>query len=186
MRLSETPPDHLPRLPSGAYQGRAVIHWTFTMEKRAVGWLDEAFHSAFRWKLLHTCVRYGLACPLYCLMPDHLHLLLAGQTPTADQRLACRFLRGQLGKDLSDRGVGFQKQAYDHVLRDREAERGSFESVAWYVAENPVRAGLVVAREAWPYTGSVVPGYPELTPWQPGYWEWYWRTTLKLLTNEEA
>jgi len=180
MSLFDGAHDHLPRLPAGAYRGRAMVHWTFTLEKRKVGWLDEGFHAAFRWSLVHACARYEVTCPIYCLMPDHLHLMLAGQSLAADQLLACRFLRTQLGKTLQARGFRFQKQAYDHVLRDDDTEMGSFESVAWYVAENPVRAGCVERREAWPFTGAVVPGYPELSPWQLGYWDLYWRITLGL------
>jgi len=39
---------HLPRLPRRYYQAFAVVHWTITLEHRAVGWLDGPFHTQFR------------------------------------------------------------------------------------------------------------------------------------------
>ena len=83
----------LPRLPREWYQGRAAVFWTHTIEDRATGWLDERFHRRVREVLLHTCARYGLACPAYVLMPDHWHLVWLGLTETSDQHTATRFLR---------------------------------------------------------------------------------------------
>ena len=51
----------------------------------------------------------------------------------------------------------------------------AFEKMASYVCENPVRAGLTGDVRSWPYTGCVVPGYPDLHPLNPDYWDKYWR-----------
>jgi REP element-mobilizing transposase RayT len=84
---------YLHRLPAAAYQGNAYVHWSMTLENRATGWLTPLLHSRFRELLLHTVARYGLLCPAYCLMPDHLHALLIGLRATSDQRVAVRFFR---------------------------------------------------------------------------------------------
>ncbi|MFZ4680868.1 MAG: transposase [Terrimicrobiaceae bacterium] len=68
---------NLPRLRRGFYQGLAAVHWTFCIEDRANGWLDELFHARFREVVGHSCSRHGCVCAAYCLMPDHLHVLLA-------------------------------------------------------------------------------------------------------------
>lgn len=167
--------DHLPRLGRGAYRGRAIVHWTLTVDQRGRGWLDDDFHARFRWLLLHGCARYEVACSVYCLMPDHAHLLVAGWTQAADQRLFLPWLRRHTNLLLKRTGRAWQKQAYDHVLRPQEADRYAFQSLAHYITQNPVRAGLVAAAPQWPYTGSVVPGYPELALWAEDYWERYWR-----------
>jgi len=60
-------------------------------------------------------------------------------------------------------------------LRKDERDPFGVESVANYIAENPVRAGLVNERSAWPFVGCVVPGYPELDPHAQDYWLRYWR-----------
>ncbi|MBI4327178.1 MAG: hypothetical protein HY674_18230 [Chloroflexi bacterium] len=36
---------------------------------------------------------------------------------------------------------------------------------------NPVRAKLVERKQDWPFSGAVVPGYPDLYPFQADYWE---------------
>ncbi|MDB6117551.1 MAG: hypothetical protein JWO08_1332 [Verrucomicrobiaceae bacterium] len=166
---------HLPRLPESAYQGKVVVHWSFTVHQRRLGWLSPSFHDTFRWVLLHGCARYEMGCLIYCLMPDHIHLLVAGWTNEADQMLFVRFVRRHLNPLLLQAGVEGQKQPYDHVLRKDDRDRYGVESVAGYIAENPVKAGLVTLRQEWPFTGSVLPGYPELHPHMKDYWFRYWR-----------
>ena len=68
----------LPRLSREHYQADAVVFWTLTAFDRATGWLTQAFHSRFRELMLHTAAREGLVCPIYSLMPDHLHLVWMG------------------------------------------------------------------------------------------------------------
>ena len=81
--LTEQPEwHHLPRLAPEAYRGFAVVQWTLTLERRATGWLDDRFHLHFRELLLHAAAREGLFCPVYVLMPDHMHLLV-GLRPDA-------------------------------------------------------------------------------------------------------
>jgi REP element-mobilizing transposase RayT len=169
--------DYLKRLPPGYYRGQAYIHWSMTMEGRKTGWLVPDFHSAFREVLTHTTFRYGLCCPIYCLMPDHMHLLWVGVADGCDQRTGLRYLRRHLNPLLEVRGARFQQQPYDHVLREEERERAAFESVVEYIALNPERAGLVGEgrHRDYPYTSCLVPGYPELRLWQSDYWERFWR-----------
>lgn len=68
----------LPKLAAESYCGLVCVHWTLTLENRAAGWLSAAFHATFREILLHAGARYGLACPAYVLMPDHVHLIWLG------------------------------------------------------------------------------------------------------------
>ena len=163
----------LRRLDPLAYTGRACVHWTMALEKRASGWLDDLMHARLREILLHVCARYSLACPAYCLMPDHAHFLIMGIGPDADQRPALRMLR-RLWTSLLPQGFEIQRQSYDHVLREEERVRGAFESVAHYILENPVRAGLVAGFSAWPYAGSIVPGYPSLNLRAADFWTSFW------------
>jgi REP element-mobilizing transposase RayT len=152
------------------------------MDQRKAGWLIPIFYYKFREILTHTAFRYGLACPIYCCMPDHLHLLWVGIAERCDQRNAARFLRRQLNIPLGRLGYELQKQPYDHVLRDDERQEAAFEAVAEYIARNPERAGLVPADgyRTYQYTGCLVPGYPDLSPWQDGYWELFWRLYSRL------
>lgn len=171
------PPLHrrLPRLAPEWYRGRAWVLWTLTLDDRATGWLDALHHARLRELLVHALARHNLACPAYCAMPDHLHLLWAGLGPTSDQRPAMRLLRTAWNAELRLRGFRLQRQAHDHVLRDHERTRGAVASAAHYIWENPVRGNLVAAWGAYGFSGAVVPGYPGLDPRDDAFWDVFWR-----------
>ncbi len=87
-------------------------------------------------------------------MPDHVHLLVAGEAQTSN---AARFIA--LAKQLSGyhykmtRGrVLWQKFAWDRVLRSNDDEL----TVIRYLLLNPVRAGIAAAPLDYPYSGSMV------------------------------
>ena len=170
---SRSPRGYLPRLTPEAYRGLAAVFWTHTIRHRGTGWLDDAWHSTFREIVLHAAVREHVFCPIYTLMPDHLHLVWMGVNAASDQRRATAFLRLNLEPRLKPHD--WQHQAYDHVLRDEERRRNAFGATCAYIAENPVRAGLVAEAAAWPYTGCIVPGFPELHPLTPGFWDVFWK-----------
>ncbi|MFI5459649.1 MAG: hypothetical protein ACHRXM_29850 [Isosphaerales bacterium] len=168
---------YLKRLPAEYYRGQAYVHWSMTMQDRKTGWLVPIFYYKFREILTHASFRYGFCCPIYCCMPDHLHLLWVGILPTCDQLLAAGYFRKQLNPILAVFGAQFQEQGYEHVLREDERERSAFEIVFEYIARNPERAGLVKENgyREYPYTGCLVPGYPELKIWDDKFWERFWR-----------
>ena len=177
MESSDERQNHLERLPPEFYRAQAYVHWSMTMDDRKTGWLTAAFHARFREVLIHTMFRYSLCCPIYCCMPDHVHLLWVGILDTADQRKAARYFRKQMNIVLKNWGASFQQQPYDHVLREHERQQAAFENVVEYIARNPERAGLVPVdgfRE-YPYTGCVIPGAPDLTLWQPDFWDRFWK-----------
>ena len=164
---------HLPRLVRAHYQADAMVLWTLTLAGRTIGWLSRGFHTAFREAMFHVAARESVWCPVYCLMPDHIHLIWMGTRLRSDQRRAMRFLRVQLAPALAPRR--FQRQAHDHVLLpdERGTVSGGLNGAAYLLA-NPVRAGLVGTPAEWPYLGAVIPGHPGVVPWRVGYWEWYW------------
>ncbi|HEV3416922.1 MAG TPA: hypothetical protein VG056_08925, partial [Pirellulales bacterium] len=172
-------------LPPENYRGRAYVHWSMTIDDRRTGWLIPVFYYKLRELLTHTAFRYGLCCPIYCCMPDHIHLLWVGISETCDQRDAARYFRKQVNRVLEVLGFRLQRQPYDRVLRDEERERGAFEGVAEYIARNPERANLVPFEgfRDYKFTGCLMPGYPELALWQQDYWERFWRAYSYLCRN---
>ena len=175
---------HLPRLAPEFHRGFAVVQWTITLERCATGWLDDNFHQHFRELLLHAAAREGLFCPVYVLMPDHLHLLWMGLRADSDQRNAMKFLRKHLAAELARRsptGVEFelQKQAHDSVLREKNRMRGAFEKSCFYLLDNPCRKKLVAHPSDWPHLGAVVPGYPFLHPLGEDFWELFWKIYME-------
>ena len=163
----------LPRLSREHYQADAVVFWTLTTFDRAKGWLTPAFHLRFRELMLHAAAREGLVCPIYCLMPDHLHLVWMGLRRDSDQLNGMAFLRTYLEPELSP--AKFQPQAQDEVLRGEQRKRNAFAKVCLYITANPVRAELIGVKEIWPFTGCVIPGYPKRNPLTEDYWSKFWR-----------
>jgi putative transposase len=177
--------DHLRRLEPGHYRGNAIIHWSLTVRDRKKGWLDGLFYYRFRELLTHACFRYGLACPIFCLMPDHLHFVWLGLFETSDQLLAMQHFRKSLNESLSRIHFELQDQAYDHVFRDDEKQDQAFVSVCEYIARNPERAGLVEidCYRNYSFTGCLIPGYPQLRPFEDCYWNEFDRVISFIRTN---
>jgi len=177
--------DYLKRLPPEYYRGQAYVHWSLAMEDRRTGWRIPIFYYKYREILTHSAFRFGLCCPIYCCMPDHIHMLWVGILDHCDQRKAMRYFRRQLNPVLEKLEARFQLQPYDHVLREEERERTAFEEVAEYIARNPERQGLVPPDgfAKYSYTGCLVPGYPELKPFEEGYWDRFWRIYSHLIKN---
>jgi putative transposase len=163
----------LPRLEAEFYKAFAFIFWTHTTEGRTTGWLSDTSHRQFRELLLHASARHHLFCPVYTLMPDHLHLVWIGVHPNSDQKQATRFLRKHMTPLFH--AAKLQRQPHDHVLREEDREHNAFQSTCYYIQENPVRKELVTTWTDYPYTGCMIPGYPELDIRASDYWVRFWR-----------
>lgn len=100
------------------------LRLTLPVARRSAGWLNETSHARVREIMLHAAAREGLACPTYCLMPDHIHLVWMGLRLESDQKNAMKFLREHLGLVL--RPHSFQHQAHDHVMREQQRKRNAF------------------------------------------------------------
>jgi REP element-mobilizing transposase RayT len=80
---------------------------------------------------------------LFLLMPDHCHALVS----FPQERSIVRTVADWKHWTATRHGVEWQIDFFDHRLRDEE----SFSEKAAYIAQNPVRAGLVSDATAWPY-----------------------------------
>jgi len=170
MRASKS---KLPRLSDEFYQGRAYVFWTHTTEHRRKLPLNTSFSTQFRENLLHSCARYDLLAPVYVCMPDHIHLLWIGYAEGSDQKNANKFLRRQLRTHLGN--VDWQRQAHDHVLREKERQRGNLEDTIQYICKNPERAGIVDDWRKYPHLGTMIPGYPEIDVRKEDFTEKLWK-----------
>ncbi|WDQ17122.1 hypothetical protein [Rhodopirellula sp. P2] len=171
-------PQRLKRLPAEYYRGEAWVHWVCTIDGRRTGWLDARFLYKMRELLTHAAFRYQIACPIYCLMPDHIHFLWAGLADDSDQLPAMKAFRLNSNDCLKRVGHQFQLQPYDHVLKDHELDRGAIESTMEYIARNPERKGLVKTDhfQTYPYTGCLLPGAPRIRLFGEAGWDEVWQT----------
>jgi putative transposase len=89
-------------------------------------------------------------CLAYCLMPNHVHLLL--ETPNANLAAGMQYLHGRYAQKFNERhgrsGHVFQgRYGSVHIASDEHL----WTTVA-YVALNPVSAGLCQRPEEWPWS----------------------------------
>ena len=88
----------------------------------------------------------------YCLMPDHLHLLL---TPGENQASVPKFMQIFKGETThvfwkcGFKGRLWQKSYYDHIMRSSE----DVHETAKYILNNPVRKNMVTEISEYPFSG---------------------------------
>ena len=186
MNSPQIHPKYLKRLPRSAYQGTAWVHWSLTIEGRRTGWLTSNFYCKFRELLAHSAFRYGFSCPIFCCMPDHIHLLWAGLFDATDQINAVKFFRTRVNEPLRKIGFELQLQGYDHVLKEDELKQNALEQVFDYIARNPERKNLVPIDDfaKYPFTNCVIPGYPEIVPFIPNFWDRLSRVHSHLIQSD--
>ncbi len=85
----------------------------------------------------------------WCLMPDHLHVVIAGAPDVVVW--VRRFKSGAGGAAVR---AGFPAPLWQRSFHDRclSCMDNSLESVVRYMLENPVRAGLVAGAQDWPHS----------------------------------
>ena len=109
----------------------------------------ESIHQSFLLFCRRTTERHVFV-GRYVIMPDHLHLFVAFAPGSASLSGWLKSLKNGLSRTLRANGRAsphWQKGFFDHVLRSQVSY-----SEKWaYVSLNPVRAGLVVRSEDWPY-----------------------------------
>lgn len=140
------------RLPKQNYIGYRAYFLTVCTCNR-IPYLSSARLAHWVLDLLRRCaIQYSFSLRAYCLMPDHIHLLAQGDSPAANllpfvktfkHRTSFSFHR-KTGKRL------WQISFFDHILRTAEDLSESAE----YILSNPVRDGLVVRREDYPFCGT--------------------------------
>lgn len=138
-----------PRLPDCDYAGDADIHLTICAAS------GTPFTDHVTAKMVGNSVEFcsrklGYRLYGYCLMPDHLHVLLSpGDSGVPLSNWLRDFKSFTTNQNRRRRGSTlWQRSGYDHVCRS--AERA--ETVVAYIVDNPVRAGLVQRWQDWPWT----------------------------------
>ena len=109
----------------------------------------------------------------YCVMPDHVHLLLEGASDDADLREAVRSFKQRTGYDWKQR-MGtqlWQPGFHDRVMRESDETR----RVVRYILHNPVRAGLVKDAREYRWSGSSRYTFDELIE-HAGDWTPAWKS----------
>jgi putative transposase len=80
-------------------------------------------------------------------MPNHLHWLLHIKGSLSEQVQRFKSYSTRLAWQEGLEGTLWQRSFYDHLVRSPSA----LHSIAEYILDNPVRAGLVERSERWPF-----------------------------------
>ncbi|MHC4198309.1 MAG: REP-associated tyrosine transposase [Planctomycetota bacterium] len=90
----------------------------------------------------------------YCIMPDHVHLLLSPGDSMSSLPKVIQAFKSVSTREYRANGAKsllWQTYFYDHVVR-KEAD---LNKVAKYILENPVREGMVKDWQDYPFCGPV-------------------------------
>jgi putative transposase len=140
-----------------------VFHVYARGNKKADIYVDDVDREGYVELLGLAVARHGWECFAYCLMPNHVHLLV--RTPRPNLALGMQMLHGRYAQTFNKR-----HDLSGHVFQGRYgAVRVTDDVQLWttvgYVATNPVAAGLVRDPAAWEWgshravvTGAV-PGW---------------------------
>ncbi len=112
--------------------------------------LDDADYRKFFFVLSDVLDSYDVECWDFCVMPNHYHLILKNRV--ANLSRAMQHLNGEYAIWWNGRhqrvGHVFQGRFKDQIVQ----REGYLATLFRYVAMNPVRASLVSAPEAWPWS----------------------------------
>ena len=143
---------HPTRLRSFSYLGHQRYFVTTCTYQRQSVFRDAAIVTMVGGEILQSGKLALFEILAYCFMPDHLHLLVTGETADAEFPSFVKLAKQRSGWRYT-RNTGhrlWQTGYHERVLRDEEATA----EVIRYIIANPVRGGLVVRPCDYPFWGS--------------------------------
>ncbi len=133
-------PSRPKRLPAFAYQGNYRYSLCFCTDGRRDVFISDDVVAFVLAQISRAAVETSFALIAYCFMPDHVHLLVAGETEASDCKrliaLAKQYSAFYYSKRFGRRL--WQRYVFERVLRESEETT----VVTRYILENPIRAGL--------------------------------------------
>ena len=149
-----------PRLPRFSYLGPYRYFLTFSTFERRKTFTDPAVVASALKHFQRTSHTSAFAILAYCVMPDHVHLLVEGTTSNSDLVKFVKRLKQSSGQAYSEREKQrlWQEGYHDRVLRPTDDAK----TIARYIVANPVGGGLALSPADYPYVGSDVWSLDEL------------------------
>jgi putative transposase len=156
----------VPRKPREEVAG-GIHHVYARGNNKALLFVDDVDREGYLWLLGTEVGRRRWRCLSYCLMDNHMHLLI--ETPEPNLGRGMQRLHGDFGRGFNRRhsrsGHVFQGRYGSKPVRDDE----QLWTVAGYIAANPVEAGLCRSPGDWPWSshaavvgGSAAPAWLDL------------------------
>jgi len=141
-----------------------AVHVVSRGDDRRPIFLDPRDYARYLEVLSRGLRRFGVKCHFWCLMGNHLHLVLTPDTQPLARLMQqvnssyCEWFNAQYGRV----GHVLQGRYYARLIED-----GSyFLNAVRYLALNPVAAGLVARPEDWPWSSyGALLGLTDLPPY---------------------
>lgn len=125
--------------------------------------VDDLDYQTYTRLLATVSRRQGWNLLAYCLMPNHVHLVI--ETPEPNLGNGMQWLHGQYGRWFNNRheriGHLFHDRFKSPVVKTEEA----FLRLIAYVALNPVRAALCRRAADWPWSSHAIVDAGSAPPW---------------------
>ncbi|MBN2755218.1 MAG: transposase [Candidatus Goldbacteria bacterium] len=142
------------RLRASCYTGCSAVAFTLCCENKECYFNDE--------KLIFECLNilkngidsYNVINWGYVFMPDHMHMILQGRETNANLLKLLNMFKQKTSykiKNTINSSFSWQKSYYDHILRSEK----ELSKHIRYIAENPVRKGLIDDWKKYKYFGSL-------------------------------
>ncbi len=104
-------------------------------------------------ELLKTAKDLTFRILCYCVMPDHIHVIVSPGESNLSLSKFLNIFKGRttaVFKEKNDFKKIWQRSGFDHVIRTEEDLKGVIE----YIRNNPVRKGIVENASDYPYSES--------------------------------
>ena len=142
-------PNRPPRLEPFQKYDSPLYFVTCNTHQRRKLLANKRLHNRFT-EFSKDALRRGIAIGRYVIMPDHIHLFVAGHYEFVLTEWI-RVLKRTRSTAISAPRPHWQKGFFDHLIRHAESHNEKWE----YVRQNPVRAGLVKDPEGWPWQDEI-------------------------------
>ncbi len=141
------------RLDAYRYVGSLTVAFTIGVLDRKTLFNDRRAVEKCLEILVAKLKSQNCEAPIYCFMPDHLHLLVRGLSEESCPKVVVDRFKISAGIWLRSSMPGFRLQHdyYDHIIRSDEDWRLQ----ARYIAQNPVRSGLTDDPMQYARTGCI-------------------------------
>ena len=157
------------RLAAKNYVGLRAYFVTICCDGRSPVFGDVGRAEWIAGELLRSAAQHGFELPAYGVMPDHLHILAQASGGACNLTKFVSAFKQRTAFDFAKHRASrlWQPRYYEHILRQAE----DLESVALYVWNNPVRAGICSLAIEYPFSGSTTMDwrarYKNLGEWVP-------------------
>ena len=171
------------RLARNEYAGCRIYFLTICSENRCPIFRNASRAEAGIELLRRVSKSMDILVHAFCVMPDHLHVLVEGKSATSDvvkfvaqwKQSAGYLFRNELPRRF------WQRRFYDHILRHAKDS----DPIAWYIWMNPVRKGMVAEPQQYPFSGSFTMEWPRGTPTSTA-WVPPWKADVRSKENPKA